>query len=117
VALGPVLTANVLYGADVATLDDDIRGVVVAVQDGAEMRALVVTGEGGRVVRRPGQQNRSAFRSVRHQDHSVQLDTVAHWNHYVAGRVIEGVGDGLERTGRFTRQPGVHGLMRRLLSR
>ena len=41
VALGAVLAADVLHDADVAAIDDDVDGVVVAVQDGAEVRALL----------------------------------------------------------------------------
>ena len=40
VALGAVLAADVLDDADVAAFDDDVGGVVVAVEAGAEMRAL-----------------------------------------------------------------------------
>ena len=40
VAFGAVLAAHVLNDADVAAFDDDVGGVVVAVQDRAEVRAL-----------------------------------------------------------------------------
>ena len=40
VALGAVLAADVLDDADVASADDGLDGVVVAVERRAEMRAL-----------------------------------------------------------------------------
>ena len=51
VALRAVLAAHVLHDADVAAFDDDVGGVVVALKDRAEVRALRVAGQLGGVVR------------------------------------------------------------------
>ena len=99
VALGAVLAAHVLHHADVAALDDHVGGVVVAVQDRAEVRAVGVAGELRGVVGRARQQDRRALRALRHQDDRVQLHAVAHGDHHLAPDVVEAVGDGLELAG------------------
>ena len=58
VPLGAVLAAHVLHDADVAALQDHVEGVVIAVQDRPEVRALGVARELVGVVGRPGQENR-----------------------------------------------------------
>ena len=84
VALGAVLAAHVLHHADVAAFDDHVGGVVIAVQDRPEVRALGVARELGRVIGRARQQDRRALRSLRNKDDGVQLDAVAHGDHDLA---------------------------------
>ena len=96
VPLGAVLAADVLHDADVAALQDHIDGVVVAVQDRPEVRALGVARELVGVVGRAGQEDRRSFRALRDQDDGVQLDAVAHGNHHLAPGVVEAVVGRLE---------------------
>ena len=51
VALGAMLAAHILDHADVAASNDHVGGVVISLQDGAEMRALGVTRKSARIVR------------------------------------------------------------------
>ena len=109
VAFRPVLAADVLHDPDVATVDDDLGRVVVAVQDRTEMCALRVAGQD--VWRRTACASAgwARLRAPRHQDHRVQLDAVPHRDHDVTPDVIEGIGHRPERRRSFARQ----GLCRR----
>ena len=89
VALGAVLAAHVLHHADVAALDDDVGGVVVALEDGPEVRALRVAGQLRRIVGGARQQDRRAAGALGDEDDGVELDPVAHGDHHVAPGVVE----------------------------
>ena len=108
IALGSVLPAHVLDDADVAARDDDVCGVVVALQDRAEVRAVRVTREIVRVVRRARQQDGSVLRALWYKDHGVQPDAVAHRDHHVPLGIVEIIRSGFERSRRFARQGWVH---------
>ncbi len=88
VALGTVLAAHVLHHADVAVLDDDVGGVVVALQHRAEVAAHGVRGQCLGVVRRAGEQHAGMAGTFRDQDDGVQLHPVAHRDHHVARDVV-----------------------------
>jgi hypothetical protein len=88
VALGAVLAPHVLDDADVAPVDDDVRGVVVALDGGAEVGALRVARQRLRVVRSAGEEDRRPLRPLRHEDHGVEADAVAHRDHHVAPLVV-----------------------------
>ena len=109
VALGPVLAAHVLHHADVAALHDHVGGVVVAGQDGPQVRAGRVLGERLGVVGGPGEQHGRAFGALRHQDHGQELHAVAHGDHDLAPHVIEAVDGGLELGRRLAGQGGIGG--------
>ncbi len=109
VALGSVLAAHVLHDADVAVLDDDVGGVVVALQDRAEVRARRVAGERRRVVGRARQQDRPVRRARRHENHRVQLHAVAHRDHHVAPVVVAHAGRDLHLRRRLARKRRVLG--------
>src|ERR1700761_5056045 len=57
VALGAVFTADVLNYADVSVFDNDVGCVVIALERGAEMRAVFVGGEFVGVVGGAGEEN------------------------------------------------------------
>ena len=61
VPLGAVFAAHVLHDADVAALDDDVGGVVVSLEDRAQVRAVGVGRQLGGVVGRARQQDRGAL--------------------------------------------------------
>src|SRR5262249_40631998 len=104
VAFGTVFSANVLHDTDIASLDDDLRSVVIAVQNGTEVRTGCVAGELGRVVRRASQENRRRFRASWHEDDRVKFDSVAHRDHDVAPGVVETAGGRLQFIGSFAWQ-------------
>ena len=106
VAFGAVLAADVLDDADVAAVDDDVGGVVVAVEAGAEVRALRVCRQRRCAVGRAGEQDGRVFCSFRDQDDGVELDAVAHRDHDFAAVVVEAVVRRLEGCGRLARQGG-----------
>ena len=106
IAFGAVLAAHVLHRADVAAFDDHVGGVVIALQDRAEMAAVGVARQARRVVGRPRQQDRRASRALRHDHDRVQLHAVAHRDHHDALDVVEAVVHRLERCRRLARQAG-----------
>ena len=59
VAFGAVLAADVLNDADVAAIDDDVDGVVIALKDWTEVRALRMRGELGGAVRSAREEDRA----------------------------------------------------------
>ena len=79
VALGAVLAADVLDDADVAAFDDHVGGVVVAVQDGPEVRAGGMAGERVGVVGRAGEQDGRVLGAFGDQDHGVQTGRRRAW--------------------------------------
>ena len=107
VALGAVLSAHVLDRADVAALDDDLGGVVVAVQARAQVRAVGAARERGGVVGRAREQDRRVPGALRHEDDGMQLHPVTHGDHHVALHVVEAVGGGGECRRRLARERGV----------
>jgi hypothetical protein len=109
VALGAVLAADVLDDANVAAVDDDVGGVVVAVEDGAEVRAGGVAGELGGAVGSAGEEDGSVCCSARGEDDGVELDAVAHGDHDFAADVVEGFDGGLEVGGGFAGESGILG--------
>ncbi len=106
VALGAVLAADVLDNADVAAFKDDFQCVVIAMEAGSEMRAVLVGGEIVGVVRRAGKKNWRVLSAFGHKDDSVQLHAVAHRNHHFAPGVVEAIRDGCELGRRFAGQRG-----------
>ena len=101
VAFGSVLAADILHHADVAGIDDHLGGVVVAVEGRAEVRALCVRRETAGAVRSAREQNRRVRGAVRHEDHGVQLRSVAHRDHHVAAHVVKAESARLYRGRRF----------------
>ncbi len=89
-AFGTVLAADVLDDADVAAFDDGFDGVVVAVEDGAEVGAFGVGGEGFGVVGGAGEEDGGAAGVFRGEDDGVEFDAVAHGDHFCAAGVVEG---------------------------
>src|SRR5436853_923195 len=63
------------------------------------------------IVGRASQQYRSAVRALRHEDHGMKLDPIAHRNHHVAPRVVEAVVRRLELLGSFAWQRGILSLL------
>ena len=106
VALGAVLAADVLDDADVAAVDDDVGCVVVAVEAGAEVRALHVCRQRVGAVGRAGEEDRRVFCTLWHEDHGVKLDAVAHRDHDLAPVVVEAAVCRHECRGRLARQGG-----------
>jgi hypothetical protein len=88
VALGAILAADVLDDADVAAFDDDVRGVVVAVEAGVEVVAVGVGGELRSAVWRTCEHNAGVMRSFGNENDGVQLDAVAHGDHDLAASVV-----------------------------
>src|SRR4029453_11671601 len=116
VAFRAVLAADILYNADVSAFDDHLGCIVIAAEDGTEMRALRMTGEDVGVVRRASEQDGRVLRASRYEDDGVKLDAVTHRNHLFAPDVVERVGGRLERRGSFSGE-GVcprrrHGILR-----
>ena len=109
VALRPVLAAHVLHRTDVAALDDDVGGVVVALQDRPEMRAVRVARERGGAVRRAREEDGRPRCALRHDDDGVQLHAVAHRDHHVALDVVEGGGHRHQLRRRFGGQARARG--------
>ena len=109
VALGPVLAAHVLDSADVAALDDHLGGVVVTLEDGAEVRARAVAGEGVGVVGRAGEQDRRTLCPPGNEDDGVELHPVPHRDHHVAPDVVESVRHRLELRRRLAGKGGLGG--------
>ncbi len=89
VALRAVLAANVLGHADVSAFDDHFGGVVVPVKIGSQVRAVHVGGHGAGVIRRARKEHRRVRGALRHQDHGVQANPVAHGDHDFTARKIE----------------------------
>ena len=104
VALGAVLAADVLHHADVATFDDHVGGVVVAGEDGAQVRALCVGGELVGAVGGAGEEDGRAVGALWHQDDGVELDPVAHRDHDLAAGVVEAGSRRAEGVGGLARQ-------------
>ena len=81
VAFGTVFPAHVLVNDDVAGRD---RGVVHLRHDRREARTLEARNAIRCVVRRACQQDRRVLRPLRHQDEGLELDAVAHRDHFLA---------------------------------
>lgn len=113
VAFAAVLAANILHHANVATLNDWLGRVIVAVEAGREMDARCIGGQHGRVVRCSREQNPFSICAFGDQDDRMQLDAVPHGNHHVAPFVIHTEG-GLLECGR--RLAGVVRIARRRLT-
>ena len=109
VALGAVLATNVLNDADVAAVENDVDGVVIAVEIRSEVRAGGMRGEFVGAVGRTSQQDRGMRRAFGNENHGVQVDTVAHRDHGFAPLEIERGGDWLKMLRRFA---GVVGILR-----
>src|SRR5579859_647534 len=112
IALGVVFSADVLDGADVAVFDDDFGGVIVAPEGGAEMQAGAVADLVVGVVGSAGEENGSVLGAFGDENDRVELDAVAHEDHYVAALEVEIFGDRLEMGGRFAGKSGVVVLLR-----
>ena len=106
VALRTKLAADILHHANVATLNDHVGGIVVAVQNWAEVRAMSMAREFVGAVRRARQQNGRALGPLGHQDDCVQLNPVAHRDHDIAPDVVKTTACGLEFRGSFAGIPG-----------
>jgi hypothetical protein len=91
VAFGAVLSADILNDPDVAAFDNHVGGVVVSIEDGAEMGTGDMTREQVGAVGCAREQDRGVFCALGHQDHSVKTDPIAHGNHGFAARVVEAV--------------------------
>ena len=104
VTFGPILAAHVLNNADVAAFDDDVGGVVVTGEDGAQVRALGVCRELVGVVGSAGEEDGGAVGALGHQDYRVELDAVPHRDHGLAAGVVEAGGRGAEGVGGLARQ-------------
>ena len=81
IAFRIVLAANVLHHSDIAALHDYIDGIVVAVQDRSEMRAVSMIRKRIGFVRGPRQQDRRVLGPFWDQNHGVKPHSVAHRNH------------------------------------
>ena len=103
-AFRTILAPHILHDANVATVDDYLSGIVVAVQHWTEVGAFSVAGQSCGVVGRARQQDGRALGSLRDYDDGVQFHAVAHGDHQVALDVLEAVGDGLEVSRGFARE-------------
>ena len=112
VAFGAVFAAHILDNANVAAFDDDVGGVVVAVEDWGRDGSLRVGGEAVGVVGRAREQDRRVLGAFRDEDDGVQLDAVAHGDHDIAALEIETGGGLLEMRGSFAREIRIFRLLR-----
>ncbi len=116
IALAAVLAANVLHDADVPAIDDRLCRVVVAPQAYVQVDAGCVGGEDDGVVGGPRHEHAGVLRAHGHQKNRVQLDTVAHRDHYVAPLMIHARGGPLKRRRSFTWVVRVEGCLLRASS-
>src|SRR5207245_7614479 len=101
VAFGAVFAANVLDDADVAAFENDFQRIVIALEAGTEMRAVLVGGEIGGVVGRAGKEDGRVLCASGDEKDGGQLDAIAHGHHDVAPPVVKAVGNGRTLSGRF----------------
>ena len=110
IAFRPILAAHVLHHADVAAFDDDVGGVVVALQDGTEVGTVGMADQAVGVVGRTGQQHRRILGVAGDDDDGIEPGAVAHGHHHGALDVVITAGDGEEFGGRLGRIVRVLGL-------
>ncbi len=99
ITFGIILAAHVLHHANVAAFHDHICRIVVALENGPEMRTRGMRCELRRTVRRARKENGRVIGSggtLGDKNHRMQLHAIAHGDHDIPPRVIEGVSQRLE---------------------
>ncbi len=96
VALGAILSPDVLDHANVTVFDDHVGGIVIPFENRPQVGAGGIAGHRGGIVGCARKQDRRSLGPLRDQDDGVQLDAVAHGDHDVAPGVVPTAGVGFE---------------------
>src|SRR6266545_4782114 len=77
------------------------REVMIPMRDGVKLHTVILVPKGaknapilltrGGVVRRARQENGRVFGTFGNQDHGMQLNAVAHWDHYFTANIIKSI--------------------------